>query len=191
MVVMDSTVLLLLLYPGASPPIDPATDAPLAKCKERIEFLLANLSEARTRILVPTPVLAEILVVARQDKVRVLAELTGSYAFRVQPFDEMAAIEVSELADADLRAGKKLTPEQTVAKVKYDRQIIATAKVNQVQTIFSDDRGVKTCAEASGIKVVRTWELPLPPEPPQMDLELAVLIEGEEINPGNAQEETN
>lgn len=174
MVMMDSSVLLLLLYPGAAPPLDPSTGAPLLKSKERIDFLLANLSEARIRILIPTPVLAEILVIARQDKVRVLAELTGSYAFRIQPFDEMAAIEVSELTDADLRDPKKLTPVQTVAKIKYDRQIIATAKVNQVQTIYSDDKRLKTCAESSGIKVVATWELPLPPEPPQGELELEI-----------------
>lgn len=108
---------------------------------------------------------------------RVLAELTGSYAFRVQPFDEMAAIEVSELADSDLRGSKKLTPVQTVAKIKYDRQIIATAKVNLVQTIYSDDGRLKRCAEASGLKVIPTWELPLPPEPPQRELELEVKIE--------------
>lgn len=57
MVLMDSTVLLLLLYPGAAPPIDPMTGVQLLKCKERIDFLLTNLSEARTRILIPTPCL--------------------------------------------------------------------------------------------------------------------------------------
>lgn len=174
MVVMDSTVLLLLLYPGVGAPIDPGTGSPLVKCKERIDFLLANLSEAKTQVLIPTPVLAEILVAARQDKVRVLAELTSSQAFRVQPFDEMAAIEVSELTDADLRGSKKLSAVQTVAKVKFDRQIIAIAKVSQVQTIFSDDVRLKKCAAASGIKVIATWELPLPPEPPQRELDLEV-----------------
>lgn len=172
MVVMDSTTLMLLFHPNASPPIDEATGHPLVKCKERVEFLLQNLSEANIQILIPTPVLSEILVASGADKSRVLNEINNSYAFRVQPFDEIAAIEVSMLTDADLQSNKQLTADETKAKVKYDRQIIAIAKVNDVKTIYSDDGGLVKKAKANGITTIRTCELPLPPEPPQAELPL-------------------
>jgi len=172
MVIMDSTTLLLLFYPNASPPIDEATGQPLTKCKERIELLLENLSQASIQILVPTPVLSEILVASGTDKTRILNEINGTYAFKIQPFDEIAAVEVAMLTDADLQANKPLTADETKAKVKYDRQIIAIAKVNGVQTIYSDDGKLGAKAKANGIAVIKTAELPLPPEPPQAELPL-------------------
>lgn len=70
MVIMDATTLLLLFDPNVKPSIDEATKQPLEKCKERIELLLQNLSEANIQILVPTPILSEILVTAGTDKAR-------------------------------------------------------------------------------------------------------------------------
>lgn len=170
MVVMDSTVLLLLFYPDASPPIDEATGEPLTKCKERIELLLQNLSKANIQILIPTPVLSEILVVSGPNKARVLNEINNTYAFRIQPFDEMAAVEVAMMTESDLQSNKRLSKNETKAKVKYDRQIIAIAKVNGVKTIYSDDKALGKKAKANGLTVIQTSEIPLPPEPPQHEL---------------------
>ncbi|KAF1712442.1 hypothetical protein CSC70_02665 [Pseudoxanthomonas kalamensis DSM 18571] len=178
MVVMDATTLLLLFYPSAKPPIDETTKQPLEKCRERIELRLQNLSEASIQILVPTPVLSEILVTTGTDKARVLNEINNTYAFRIQPFDEMAAIEVAMLTDADLQSNKRLPKTETIAKVKYDRQIIAIAKVNGVKTIYSDDKGLTKVARANGITVIKASELPLPPEPPQADMFASVNLEG-------------
>ena len=172
MVVMDSTVLLLLFQPSAKPPLDPATDAPVTRCKERIDLLLQQLSEAGVQVMIPTPVLSELLVAAGPDKARMLREIENAYAFKIQPFDTMAAIEVAMLTDPDLQAGKPLTLDETKAKVKYDRQIIAIAKVNNVKTLYSDDINLGKKAEANGITVITTAQLPLPPEPPQTRLSL-------------------
>lgn len=174
MVAMDSTVLLLLFHPTAKPPLDEATGKPLTDCKERIEHLLENLSKAGVKVMVPTPVLSELLVKAGPDKAKILDELTSSNAFSVQPFDEIAAVEVAMLTDADLQSGKRLSPEETKAKVKYDRQIIAMAKVAGVKTIYSDDGKLCARAEANGIKAIRLADLPLPPSPPQQILPLPV-----------------
>lgn len=170
MVIMDATTLLLLLYPSASPPIDESTGLPVTKCKERIELLLQNLSQANIQVMVPTPVLSEVLVTTGADKARVLNEINNAYAFKIQPFDTLAAVEVSMLTDADLQANKKLTADETKAKVKYDRQIIAIAKVNGVQTIYSDDGKLGAKARSNGIVAIRMADLPLPPEPPQTQI---------------------
>lgn len=173
MVVMDATTLLLLLYPNASAPLDEITGRPIEKCKERIELLLQNLSQAGIQVMVPTPVLSEVLVTTGADKARVLNEIGNTYAFVVQPFDTLAAVEVAMLTDTDLQANKKLSPDETKAKIKYDRQIIAIAKVHGVKTIYSDDGKLGKKAVANGITVVRTVDLPLPPEPPQAELPLS------------------
>jgi predicted nucleic acid-binding protein len=172
MVVMDSTTLLLLFFPSASPPIDLTTGAPVAKCKDRIDYLLQNLSEAGIKVMVPTPVLSELLVKVGPDKAKVLSEIHGAYAFKVEPFDTRAAIEVAHLTDSDLQSGKRLSGAQTYAKVKYDRQIIAIAKVNGITTIYSDDGGVAKRAVANGMQCVSTADLPLPPEDPQQQFAL-------------------
>jgi hypothetical protein len=152
--------------------LDPSTNAPVTKCKERIELLLQNLSQAGIQVMVPTPVLSEVLVATGTDKARILNEISNAYAFKVQPFDALAAIEVAMLTDVDLQSNKQLTADQTKAKVKFDRQIIAMAKVSGVQTIYSDDGPLARKAVANGIAVVKTTDLPLPPEDPQTTLDL-------------------
>jgi hypothetical protein len=47
--------------------------------------------------------------------------------------------------------------------VKFDRQIVAIAKVYKAHTIYSDDEDVKALAENAAMKVIPSWELPLPP----------------------------
>lgn len=63
--------------------------------------------------------------------------------------------------------GKGKIDDETKAKVKYDRQIIGIAKVHQADAIYSDDRGLRTKAEAEGIRVIGLLEIALPPEEPQ------------------------
>ncbi|MDA2934247.1 hypothetical protein MYX82_07875, partial [Acidobacteria bacterium AH-259-D05] len=47
--------------------------------------------------------------------------------------------------------------------VKFDRQIVAIAKVENAHTIYSDDDHLKSYGEKVGIKVVSVSDLPLPP----------------------------
>jgi predicted nucleic acid-binding protein len=173
MVVLDATTLMLLIEPTARPPVDPQTKKPLAKSRERLEFLIETLSEAKTRVVIPTPVLSELLVRAGDAKNDYLLAITRTYAFMVAPFNEKAAVELAFLLEATLKAPKrKLTPKETWAKIKFDRQIIAIAKVNNVSVIYSDDMGLTTVAKANGLTVIHTWELPLPPVKAQTELDL-------------------
>lgn len=175
MVVMDSTLLLLLFQPNALPPIDSVTGQPLDRCKERINLLLEQLNQTHTRIMIPTPALSEILVGLGVGKSAILSHIKHTHIFKIQPFDETAAVEVAFLTDQDLQSGRKLTADETKAKVKYDRQIIAIAKVNGVKTIYSDDVNLGKRAVANKIDVITTASLPLPPEPPQAQLPLSSL----------------
>jgi hypothetical protein len=127
--------------------------------------------------MVPTPVLSEVLIKAGADKARVLSEISNSRYFKVQPFDELAAVELTMLPDTDLQSKRKLSEVVTRAKIKFDRQILAIAKVNDIKTIYSDDRNLCDRAQACGILTVGAHELPLPPVPPQGKLELSIPAE--------------
>jgi len=175
MVILDATTLLLLIDPKARPPLDPSTRKPLERCKDRLEYLRDSLSEAGTRVVIPTPVLSEVLVGAGTARSQYLTEITTSHAFLVAPFDVKAAVELSFLLDGGAKPAKrKLTRQETWAKVKFDRQIIAIARANRIKDIYTDDGNLTSVATANDVAVHHTWELPLPPQKQQQELNLPV-----------------
>jgi hypothetical protein len=172
-VAFDSSILLPLLFPGVPVPIDPSTSKPIEHCRERIDQLIRDLERSHTKVIIPTPALSEILVRAGKSGPDYLEQLHQSRAFKIEPFDERAAAEVALMIRADLEAYGKKRGRQlqaTWAKVKFDRQIVAIAKVNGASALYTDDPGVRTFAKASGIDVFGLADLPLPDGVSQMRL---------------------
>jgi hypothetical protein len=162
MVSVDTGMLSLLLYPGAKPPSDPATGKPVDKAQERVEQLIDDLERAKERIIIPAPALSEFLVLAGQDGPQYLSEISLLSNIYIQPFDQMAAIELAAMELLARKKGNKRHPLPTTVpwqKVKLDRQIVAITKLHQCKTIYSDDAGVRAIAEDIGIKTISTWEL--------------------------------
>jgi predicted nucleic acid-binding protein len=166
MVSFDAGELALLLFPGAKAPDDPKTKKPVEKAQERVEQLIDDLDAAKERIIIPAPALSEFLVLTGPDGPQYLSELSLLSHVYVQPFDQMAAI---ELAAMELLARKKgggkrhpAAPTTPWQKVKFDRQIVAISKLHNCKTIYSDDGDVRKIAADVGIKTISTWELPLP-----------------------------
>ena len=54
--------------------------------------------------------------------------------------------------------------------MKFDRQIVAIAKVNGASILYTEDRGVRSFAEESGLTVFGIADLPLPGSMRQMGL---------------------
>lgn len=133
-VVFDTSVLLLVLEPTASAPIDPATSLPLTHAAERIDYLIKGLSRARNTVLIPTPVLAEVLSKAGLAGPQYV-QLLQRAPFKIAPFDTRAAIECAAgLAHHfNLKKSAKL-PDMGVpgarAKLKFDQQVVAIALAN-------------------------------------------------------------
>ena len=173
-VLFDTCTLLLALQPDAKPPLDPDTEQPLEHAKQRVEYLIKKLSKAKAKVIIPAPVLSEVLVHAgdaANDYILILQQSP----FRVAPFDTRAAI---ECADAISKFGLKAKgKENTRAKIKFDRQIVAIAKVEQVETIYSDDQHIYTIAKQVGLKVVRSFELELDPDDRQGKLVLDNVVD--------------
>jgi predicted nucleic acid-binding protein len=168
MVVIDSTFLLLFLNPNAPVPAD-ENGVPVSKSKERIDLLIKELSSSKSRVLIPAPVLSEVMIQAGDRFIEVIEKIAKQSIFEIVPFDQAAAIEVAMIAKSEL--GKR-KPDRvtTYAKLKYDRQIVATAKVRGATVIYSDDKGIKALCQRGDIKAVSLLDLPLPPEDPQPDM---------------------
>ncbi len=172
MVAIDNTTLALLLHPKAKPPNHPQTKLPLQRCKERIEQLILDLDADNERVVIPTPVLSEFLILAGKEGPEYLEKIQDARTLLVCPFDERAAVELASMELADRgKGGKKAGSEAPYQKVKFDRQIVAVARVNGAHTIYSDDEDVRKFAVKAGMKVVSTWELAIPPsKTPLLDI---------------------
>ena len=178
MVVFDSSVLLLVIDPNAKAPNDPSTGETVERAAERIEYLIKNLTTNREKIIIPTPVLSEVLVHAGDALRPYLETLNGQAAFRIAPFDQKAAIEAALATnDAIKRGGHRVdaaNPDATKTKIKFDRQIVAIAKAEGAHAVYSDDDDVHNYAARADLKAYRTAELELPPEDPQRSLDFEI-----------------
>lgn len=160
MVAFDTSVALAIWLPKSKFSIP---DAPA-----RMNALVEKLNDEKTRILIPTPVLSELLVRAEDAGPGILHELTQSSRFRISPFDIRAAIEAADtigiaLSQSSKRAQKRTKSTDTWAKTKFDHQIVAIARVEGVKTIYSDDDGLLELAKARGLTAIPLKDVPLPP----------------------------
>lgn len=162
MVLFDAGILIKLLDPRTSD-----------TQRDKLDYLMARLQKARTKILIPTPALSEFYVRAEPD---VLASFKGRSAFLIVPFDEKAAFECALSVGDAVRSGNKkgIQSEAPWQKVKFDHQIVAIAKVHGVTTIYSEDAGLRKFAESLGITAQSTDDLPENPESKQQKLDLSI-----------------
>lgn len=139
--------------------------------REKLDYLIATLQKTKTKILIPTPALAEFYVKANPE---VVANFKGKSAFLIASFDEKAALECSiSVADAIRSHDKKAShPDAPWQKIKFDHQIVAIAKCNRAATIYSEDAGLRKFAELLGLKALSIDDLPENPALAQQKLDL-------------------
>ncbi len=165
MVLFDSNFLSYLLNRNSRTPIDFKTGEPVQHAQKRVEYLIECLEKSKERVLIPTPVLAEVLVFAGDALGQWLKIINGTTAFEIAGFDLRAAIELALMEQLARKQGDKRGGSgDTWVKVKFDRQIIAIAKVHQVSSIYSDDVNLQSWAEKHGIEVIRLEDINIPPE---------------------------
>ena len=162
-VVFDTNALLLLVRPGSMAAKD-ADGNPIAYACERMDGLVKQLTTDKNKIVIPTPVLSEILVRSEpSERDSLVRQFHRSSAFRVESFDERAAI---ELADMEMRAiaggDKRGGVDGPWTKVKFDRQIVAIALVAGADCIYTDDGALAKFAFKHGIRTVGIGALPIP-----------------------------
>jgi hypothetical protein len=163
MVAFDTSFLILAFDEKA------ASRQAIPHLAERIDLLLADLKKSRTKVIIPTPALSEFLV--RAD-IALLEILNTSSLVKIAPFDQRAAIEAATMTrDAIREIGKKdQVAAATWAKIKFDRQIVAIAKVEGVDAIYSTDPDIVRHSQRAGIRCLGIPDLPTSPdfEPPPL-----------------------
>jgi predicted nucleic acid-binding protein len=169
-VAFDASVLIYVLDEQAKAPTDPATGAPVDRCKERVFHLIASLQRQNAKIVIPTPALGEVLVRAIKAGPEFLRILSGSRRFVVASFDERAAVEFAA-RQAERASTERRGVGAARVKAKFDDQIVAISAVHGVETIYSDDADIKALV-AGRVAVVGIAELSLPPESAQTELRL-------------------
>jgi hypothetical protein len=139
--------------------------------RARLEHLLDQVSASGGRIIIPTPAFAEFLVGVDDSAADWINELDRKQAIYVAPFDRRSAFECSLLDKAAINRGdKKGGSDKTWQAIKFDRQIVAIARVNQAQVIVINDRGVRSTATSAGMRALRIAELELPESAKQLPL---------------------
>lgn len=172
MVVIDATMLMLLFRPDVPARATDSKGNPIDHVPERVAHLVKTLEAAKSRIVIPTPVLSELLVRATPEETqRILEEINRVAVFRVEPFETRAAIELAVMTRTALaNRDKKGGSTQPWAKVKFDRQIVAVARIVQASTIYTDDENLAATAKAVGMSAIGLADLALPPETAQGQL---------------------
>ena len=123
--------------------------------ERQFSFFEETLEKNKSRIFIPTPVLAELLMGPFKNCIPSLSKNV-----RILPFDEKAAIECAEIFK-DTKQPK--SEDSGKAKIKFDCQILSIAKTNDINVIYSDDDQLIKRATKVGVKIIKTTDLEMPP----------------------------
>lgn len=109
-------------------------------------------TQSREDLIIPAPVLAEALTGYIQEEKPLIFERIKRQ-FRIVPFDFKCAFKASEIFDERYSEIKKKQPNNK-QKIKVDFQIIATAKANNAEILYTEDKGMLgTASIIGGIRV--------------------------------------
>ena len=120
-------------------------------------------------MLVPTPALSEVLVKAGDAGPQLIEELNSQVVFKIADFDQRAAVESAQINLKLKQSRRQSLSSGSKVKTKFDVQIIAIAKVNDADIVYSQDSDLKSLGDIASIKVLRVEDLPTPP-PTQTDM---------------------
>ncbi|MGQ0430502.1 MAG: type II toxin-antitoxin system VapC family toxin [Gammaproteobacteria bacterium] len=182
-VLVDTSVLIYLAYPNASAPLDPKTHKPVTHCAERIEGLIEQLDKSDTELVIPTPVLSELLIRAHNRQAEILAAVSQGKSVQLAPFDEMAAVENAALRRRGLSTAAR---SDTKKEVSFDLQILAIARVTGCEVVLTDDEDLRKRCETAGIKVWGIADLVLP----DASRQIAMTLETPSEEPGRSIEQS-
>lgn len=161
-ILVDANFLIASVHPKTSP-----------DDRAKIDYFFICAENAKAKIIIPMPAIAEYLVGADIAAIETLNKLERKAFIVVAPFDRAAAFECAQLDRAAIGSGDKkdgaLAPWQ---KIKIDRQIVATGKAHGASLVISGDDGVRNNALRVGMLAKTIQELELPESARQAKLEL-------------------
>lgn len=150
-VAIDASFLVVLL--------DKRARASVQNDPELVADLIEDLSVHQAKVIVPTPALAEVLTHAPGVAQAYVEEINKCACFQVRPFDDKAAIELAQLLGESVAEKKRQQKELTKDILKFDRQIVAIAKVYGASILYADDENVVKFAAECGLQGIRFKDL--------------------------------
>jgi hypothetical protein len=162
MIVFDTTAASLLFVPSSAANHE---GKPIKYARERLDALIEKIAKENGKIVLPTPVLSELLVKIPEKANELVRQIRTSPWFQLESFDPTAAVELGlrtakAIAEGDKREGSRAD----WTKVKFDRQIVAIAISSGASQILSNDPDIAAIGKRWGIDVIGLQDLPIPPE---------------------------
>ena len=150
-IVIDTNVLVQIMQnEGARDLRDPETGEIVTNAFKRAQALVERIESVRGIVVLPAPVVAEYLMgIDRGSYQQHLDIINGVKCIEIAPFDQLAAIECAMLVTN--QEMKMLDPDSTMAKLKYDRQILAISIAAGAKEIWTHDKQLIKRAGAVGI----------------------------------------
>lgn len=146
------------------------------KCAEeiqiRVDALVQRASKSKKRIVLPAPAVSEYLAGIKKPSAMVVASdaIQTSRSFRVAEFGQRATLETALVLAKIKNGGARKHEGKSWAKAKFDWQIVAIAKVEGADVIYTTDDDVVRAASHFGIKGIRIETMELPVEARQRGL---------------------
>lgn len=159
MIVVDTVFLVLMIDPGSTQGNGRA---------EKVRHFVEELSKTNAVVMIPSPVIAELVAGRAQKIEEVVENLRRLKGFTVQPFDEVIAIETGEriaFHQASLKPHDRA--QHWKVAMKYDAMIAATAIVRGASELYTDDANLGKYLIGSSVTLRMIDDLPSPPEDPQ------------------------
>lgn len=167
-IVIDTNVLVQIMQnEGAKDLIDPESGVVIDNAFGRAEALIEHIEAVRGTVVLPAPVVAEYLMgIDRSVYQTHLDILGGTKSIEVASFDQLAAVECAMLLSN--QEMKMLDPDSKMAKLKYDRQILAIALANGAKQLWTHDQQLFKRANAAGLTAKSLASIT--PKPKQLNL---------------------
>ena len=136
------------------------------------ERLLHFIKENKAEVILPSPVYSELLMISTVTTELLDKYLGNNGRFIICPYDVRAARVHAEVEKPILRKDKRAGRNETMARLKFDRQILSIAKQNGVELIVTSDTGVISDSKRYDINTICVAEMDLPPSIRQPGLDL-------------------
>ncbi|MFI8479664.1 PIN domain-containing protein [Pseudomonas sp. NPDC078700] len=176
-IVIDTNVLVQIMQNEDAKELrDPLSGKAVDNAFMRAEALVERIEAINGVVVLPAPVLAEYLIGIRRESYQAhLDIINGVKCIEISSFDQLAAVECAMMvSNAEM---KQLDPDSTMAKLKYDRQILAISVASGAKEIWTHDKQIYKRAESVGLLARSLASIEANPEQLNFHHEIAPSLE--------------